>query len=156
MERIYVDNAATTHMSEAAVKAMEKAYSVYGNPSSLHSAGREAFFMLTDARKSVAESLGCDQKEIFFTSGGSESDNWAITGAARAMLKKGKNEIISTAIEHHAVLHTLDSLAAQGFTVKILPVSPSGYVTAEQVDNAVTDKTALVSVMFANNEIGTV
>ena len=156
MERIYVDNAATTPMSEAAVKAMEKAYAVYGNPSSLHSAGREAFFMLTDARKSVAASLGCDQKEIFFTSGGSESDNWAITGAARAMLKKGKNEIISTAIEHHAVLHTLDSLAAQGFTVKILPVSPSGYVTAEQVDNAVTDKTALVSVMFANNEIGTV
>ncbi len=156
MKRIYMDNAATTEMSSAAINAVTEAWKTYGNPSSLHGAGREAFFMLDKAREDVANALGANKNEIFFTSGGSESDNWAIIGAAKAMAKKGKNEIISTAIEHHAVLHTLNALEKEGFTVKLLPVSAEGYVTAKQVEEAITENTALVTVMMANNEIGTI
>lgn len=156
MKRIYMDNAATTEMSAAAINAVTEAWKVYGNPSSLHGAGREAFFMLDKAREDVANALGANKNEIYFTSGGSESDNWAIIGAAKAMAKKGKNEIISTAIEHHAVLHTLNALEKEGFTVKLLPVSADGYVTAKQVEEAITENTALVTVMMANNEIGTI
>ena len=156
MKRIYMDNAATTEISSAAINAMTEAWKTYGNPSSLHGAGREAFFMLDKAREDVANALGADKKEIYFTSGGSESDNWAIIGAAKAMALKGKKEIISTAIEHHAVLHTLNALEKEGFTVKLLPVSADGYVTAKQVEEAITENTALVTVMMANNEIGTI
>ncbi|MBR2914302.1 MAG: cysteine desulfurase NifS [Clostridia bacterium] len=156
MKRIYMDNAATTEMSSAAINAVTEAWKVYGNPSSLHGAGREAFFMLDKAREDVANALGANKNEIYFTSGGSESDNWAIIGAAKAMAKKGKKEIISTAIEHHAVLHTLNALEKEGFTVKLLPVSADGYVTAKQVEEAITENTALVTVMMANNEIGTI
>ena len=156
MKRIYMDNAATTEMSAAAINAVTEAWKVYGNPSSLHGAGREAFFMLDKAREDVAKALGADKNEIYFTSGGSESDNWAIIGAAKAMAKKGKNEIISTAIEHHAVLHTLNVLEKEGFKIILLPVSSEGYVTAAQVEEAVNENTALVTVMMANNEIGTI
>ncbi|MBO7216036.1 MAG: cysteine desulfurase NifS [Clostridia bacterium] len=156
MKRIYMDNAATTEISSAAINAMTEAWKTYGNPSSLHGAGREAFFMLDKAREDVANALGADKKEIYFTSGGSESDNWAIIGAAKAMALKGKKEIISTAIEHHAVLHTLNALEKEGFTVKLLPVSAEGYVTPKQVEEAITENTALVTVMMANNEIGTI
>lgn len=151
-----MDNAATTEISPAAISAMTEAWKIYGNPSSLHGAGREAFFVLDKAREDVAKALGADKKEIYFTSGGSESDNWAIIGAAKAMALKGKKEIISTAIEHHAVLHTLNALEKEGFTVKLLPVSREGYVTAKQVEDAITENTALVTVMMANNEIGTI
>lgn len=156
MKRIYMDNAATTAISPAAMQAVQQAWEVYGNPSSLHGAGREAFFLLDKARADVASALGAEKNEIFFTSGGSESDNWAIIGAAKLMQKKGKTEIISTAIEHHAVLHTLNALEKEGFKVILLPVSAEGYVTAEQVENAITENTALVTVMMANNEIGTI
>ena len=156
MKRIYMDNAATTAISPAAIQAVQQAWEVYGNPSSLHGAGREAFFLLDKARADVASAMGAEKNEIFFTSGGSESDNWAIIGAAKLMQKKGKNEIISTAIEHHAVLHTLNALEKEGFKVILLPVSAEGYVTAEQVENAITENTALVTVMMANNEIGTI
>ena len=156
MKRIYMDNAATTEMSSAAINAVTEAWKVYGNPSSLHGAGREAFFMLDKAREDVANALGANKNEIYFTSGGSESDNWAIIGAAKVMAKKGKKEIISTAIEHHAVLHTLNALEKEGFAVKLLPVSADGYVTAKQVEEAITENTALVTVMMANNEIGTI
>lgn len=156
MKRIYMDNAATTAISPASMQAVQDAWVVYGNPSSLHGAGREAFFLLDKARADVAAALGADKNEIYFTSGGSESDNWAITGVAKAMKAKGKTEIISTAIEHHAVLHTLNALEKEGFTVILLPVSPEGYVTAAQVEEAITENTALVTVMMANNEIGTI
>ena len=115
MKRIYMDNAATTAMSPAAINAVQQAWQVYGNPSSLHGAGREAFFMLDKARADMAACLGAEKNEIFFTSGGSESDNWAILGAAKLMKAKGKTQIISTAIEHHAVLHTLNALKKEGF-----------------------------------------
>jgi len=156
MKRIYMDNAATTAISPAAVQAIQQAWEVYGNPSSLHGAGREAYFLLDKARADVAAALGADKNEIYFTSGGSESDNWAIIGAAKAMKAKGKTEIISTAIEHHAVLHTLNALEKEGFKVTLLPVNNLGYVTASQVADAITENTALVTVMFANNEIGTI
>ena len=156
MKRIYMDNAATTAMSPAAINAVQQAWQVYGNPSSLHGAGREAFFMLDKARADMASCLGAEKNEIFFTSGGSESDNWAILGAAKLMKAKGKTQIISTAIEHHAVLHTLNALKKEGFEIILLPVSAEGYVTAQQVEDAITENTALVTVMMANNEIGTV
>lgn len=156
MKRIYMDNAATTEMSSAAINAVTEAWKVYGNPSSLHGAGREAFFMLDKAREDVAKALGANKNEIYFTSGGSESDNWAIIGAAKSMAKKGKTEIISTAIEHHAVLHTLNVLEKEGFKIILLPVSSDGYVTAAQVEEAINENTALVTVMMANNEIGTI
>ena len=156
--RIYADNAATTPMSETAIRVMEDALEhLYGNPSSLHSAGQEARARLEEARAQIASCLGAAApNEIYFTSGGSEADNTALRSAALAGAKKGKKHIISTAFEHHAILHTLDALAKEGFEIELLPVSPDGFVTAAQVEAAIREDTALVSVMYANNEIGTV
>jgi cysteine desulfurase len=156
--RVYADNAATTAMSGAATEKMVWALkNMYGNPSSLHTLGQEAKVCLEEARSAVAACLGAaDPREIIFTSGGSESDNTAIRSAAYLGAKKGKRHLISTAFEHHAVLHTLDALKKEGFEVTLLPVSPDGFVTAEQVRAAIRPDTALVSVMYANNEIGTV
>ena len=154
---IYVDNGATTKMSRVAIDSMlpymEK---FYGNPSSLHTAGQKAAEALQSARESVAACLGCAPREIIFTSGGSEADNQAIVSAAAIGEKKGKRHIISSAFEHHAVLHTLKKLEKQGFEVELLPVGEIGTVTAEQVENAIRDDTCLVTIMYANNEIGSV
>ena len=154
---VYADNAATTPMSEVAKKAMVEAMDViYGNPSSLHSVGQEAKSVLEEARATVARLLGAQPKEIYFTSGGSEADNQAIISAARLGAKKGKKHIISTKFEHHAVLHTLKRLEKEGFEVTLLDVHKEGVVTAEEVRAAIRPDTALVTVMYANNEIGTV
>ena len=155
--KIYADNAATTKMSEAAIKAMlPYMKEIYGNPSSLYSIGQEAKEHLEDARKRVAAVLGCEPKEVYFTSGGSEADNQAIISAARMGEKKGKKHIISTAFEHHAVLHTLNKLEKEGFEIELLDVHENGIVTPDQVKDAIREDTALVTIMFANNEIGTV
>lgn len=155
--QVYVDNAATTKMSKSAIKAMIPYMDdIYGNPSSLHSVGQRANEALVNARERIAKCLGCEPREITFTSGGSEVDNQAIVSAAYLGKRKGKNHIISTAIEHHAVLHTLQALEKEGFEITLLEVSESGLITPEQVAEAITDKTCLVSVMFANNEIGTI
>lgn len=154
---IYADNAATTKMSETAIRAMLPYLNeIYGNPSSLYSFGQKAKEAMESARESVAKCLGCDAKEITFTSGGSEADNQAILSAARLGKRKGKKHIISTAFEHHAVLHTLESLKKQGFEITLLDVHSNGIVTPEQVDSAIREDTCLVTVMYANNEIGTV
>ena len=155
--RIYADNAATTKMSEAAIKAMIPYMNeIYGNPSSLHSEGQKANEALTNARERIARILGCEPREITFTSGGSEADNQAILSAARLGEKKGKRHIISTAFEHHAVLHTLEKLEKQGFEVTLLDVHENGLISAEQVRDAIREDTCLVTVMYANNEIGTI
>lgn len=155
--RVYADNAATTKMSETAIKAMDDAIQNYwGNPSSLHSIGQSAAEALQKAREDIAEVLGCTAREIYFTSGGSEADNQAIISAARIGAKKGKKHIISTAFEHHAVLHTLKRLENEGFEVELLDVSKNANITPEQVKNAIRDNTCLVTVMFANNEIGSI
>ena len=155
--RIYLDNAATTKMSELAIKAMIPYMNeIYGNPSSLHSVGQEANEALQNARERIAKLLGCEPKEITFTSGGSEADNQAIISAAKFGERKGKKHIVSTAFEHHAVLHTLEKLEKQGFEVTILDVHENGLISAEQVRNAIRDDTCLVTVMYANNEIGTI
>lgn len=157
MKRIYVDNAATTKMSKAAVSAMlPYLEDGYGNPSSLHTAGQLAAEALFKARSDIAECLGADVKEIYFTSGGSESDNQALISAAEAGARKGKKHIISQKTEHHAILHTLKKLEKQGFKVDLLSVDGSGNVTAEQIGAAIRSDTALVTIMTANNEIGTV
>ncbi len=154
---VYADHAATTKMSDAALKAYtQTASAVYGNASSLHSAGQRAQEILTDCRERIARILDCDARELYFTSGGSESDNQAILSAAYAGAKKGKKKIVSTAIEHHAVLHTLKKLGREGFEIVLLPVGTEGIVKAEDVRAAIDDSTALVSVMLANNEIGTI
>lgn len=154
---IYADNAATTELSRAALDAMMPYLTdLYGNPSSVHRAGQAAARALTRARETVARCIGCSPKEIYFTSGGSESDTQAILSAAETGEKQGKRQIISTAFEHHAVLHTLEKLKARGFEILLLPVGERGTVTAEQVEDAVTGRTCLVSVMSANNEIGSV
>ena len=155
--RIYADNAATTKMSRTAVEAMLPYLSqIYGNPSSLHSAGQEAAQALFAARQTVAEQLGCEARELTFTSGGSEADNMALVSAAMLGARKGKRHIISTAFEHHAVLHTLARLEKQGFEVTLLDVHENGLVTAQNVEQALRPDTCLVSVMYANNEIGTI
>lgn len=155
--RVYADNAATTKMSETAIEAMDDAIQNYwGNPSSLHSIGQSAAEALQKAREDIAEVLGCTAREIYFTSGGSEADNQAIISAARIGAKKGKKHIISTAFEHHAVLHTLKKLEKEGFEVELLDVSKNANITPEQVKNAIRDNTCLVTVMFANNEIGSI
>ena len=157
MNRIYVDNAATTKMSKAAVSAMlPYLEECYGNPSSLHTAGQLAAEALFKARLQIAECLGADIKEIYFTSGGSESDNQALISAAEAGARKGKKHIISQKTEHHAILHTLKKLEKQGFEVTLLEVDGEGNVTAEQVSSAIRGDTALVTIMTANNEIGTI
>ena len=155
--QIYADNAATTKMSRASIDAMlPYMETYYGNPSSLHSVGQRAAEALADARARIAARLGCQPREITFTSGGSEADNQALISAARLGEKKGKKHIISTAFEHHAVLHTLEKLKKEGFEVELLPVGSTGTVTAARVAAAIRPDTCLVSVMYANNEIGSV
>lgn len=152
---IYADHAATTKMSATAMAAMVKGWEIYGNPSSLHTIGQEAAVVLQQAREQIAACLEADPKEIYFTSGGSEADNQALRSAAAIGKRQGKMHIISTAFEHHAILHCLDELKAEGFSVTLLDVQ-KGTVTAEQVEAAIQPDTCLVSVMYANNEIGSV
>ncbi|MDO5124185.1 MAG: cysteine desulfurase NifS [Eubacteriales bacterium] len=155
--QVYLDNAATTKMSKTAINAMLPYMDrIYGNPSSLHSAGQKANEALVNARERVAKLLGCEAREITFTSGGSEADNQAILSAARLGEQKGKKHIISTAFEHHAVLHTLDKLKKDGFEITLLDVHENGLVIPEQMADAIRDDTCLVTIMYANNEIGTV
>ena len=155
--QIYADNAATTKMSRVAIEAMAPYFdTVYGNPSSLHSVGQEAKEALENARERVAKCLGCEPREIYFTSGGSEADNQAIISAARIGARKGKKHIISTAFEHHAVLHTLNKLEKEGFEVTLLDVKNGHNITAQQVADAIREDTCLVTTMYANNEIGSI
>lgn len=154
---IYADNAATTKTSRKVIEAMLPYFdSIYGNPSSLHQEGQRAKEALENARQRIALRLGCEASEIYFTSGGSEADNQAIISASQIGKRKGKMRIVSSAFEHHAVLHTLKKLEKQGFTVDLLPVGENGTVTPEQVENAIDDNTCLVSIMYANNEIGSI
>ena len=154
---VYADNAATTKLSDVALQAMMPYFTdIYGNPSSLHSVGQEAKEHLENARARVAKCLGCEAREIYFTSGGSEADNQAIISAAYFGARKGKKHIISTAFEHHAVLHTLARLEKEGFEVTYLDVKTNHNVSAQQVKEAIRPDTALVTVMYANNEIGSV
>lgn len=157
MTTIYVDNAATTKTSRTAIEAMLPYMDkVYGNPSSLHSVGQAAADALRKAREEAAEVLGCEPNEITFTSGGSEADNQALVSAAAIGARKGKKHIISTAFEHHAILHTLKKLEKEGFEVTLLDVHENGMVSAQQVADAIREDTCLVSVMYANNEIGSI
>ena len=157
MQEIYVDNAATTKMSRTAIQAMMPYMDeIYGNPSSLHSVGQRAKEALCDARERIARCLGCTAGEIYFTSGGSEADNQAILSMAQVGERKGKKHILSTAFEHHAVLHTLDRLKKQGFEIELLDVHEYGNITPEQVANAIRPDTCLVTVMYANNEVGSI
>ena len=154
---IYADNAATTKMSEAAVNTMISLIGdTYGNPSSLYAFGQKAKEALEKAREEVAQAIGANPREILFTSGGSEADNQALISAAKLGEKNGKKHIISTAFEHHAILHTLKKLESEGFEVTLLPVHENGIVRPEEVEAAIKDETALVTVMYANNEIGTI
>ena len=154
---IYADNAATTRMSEAAIQAMVSVIREnYGNPSSLYSLGQRAKEILEEARKDIADTIGAKPQEILFTSGGSEADNQAILSAAAAGRKKGKMQILSTAFEHHAVLHTLEKLKTEGFEVTLLDVHGEGIVRPEELEAAIREDTCLVTVMYANNEIGTI
>ena len=154
---VYADNAATTKMSQTAINAMlPYMTTVYGNPSSLHSVGQRAKEALDAARETVANCLGCEPREIIFTSGGSEADNQAIISAAKLGEKKGKKHIISTAFEHHAVLHTLKKLEKEGFEVQLLDVKQGHNITAQQVKDAIRPDTCLVTTMYANNEIGSI
>ena len=155
-KRIYADNAATTKVDPRVVEAMTPYFSgVYGNPSSIYAEGREAKAAVENARAQVANAIGAEAKEIYFTGSGSEADNWAIRSAASALKAKG-NHIITTAVEHHAVLHTCQSLEKEGFEVTYLPVDEYGRVSVEAIKNAIKDTTILITVMFANNEIGTI
>ena len=155
--QIYADNAATTKMSRTAIDAMlPYMETYYGNPSSLHTIGQQAAEALMTARQTVAACLGCQPREITFTSGGSEADNQALVSAARIGERKGKKHIISTAFEHHAILHTLKKLEKEGFEVQLLDVGPTGTVTAQQVADAIREDTCLVTIMYANNEIGSI
>ena len=157
MTTIYVDNAATTKTSRTAIDAMLPYFDkIYGNPSSLHSVGQAAADALRKAREEAAEVLGCEPSEITFTSGGSEADNQALVSAAAIGARKGKKHIISTAFEHHAVLHTLKKLEKEGFEVTLLDVHENGMVSARQVADAIREDTCLVTVMYANNEIGSI
>ena len=155
--KIYADNAATTRVSDTALAAMTPCFQeIYGNPSSLHTPGQRAAEKLAAARAIFARNLHADPREITFTSGGSEADNQALRTAAALGEKRGKRHIVSTKFEHHAVLHTLQALEREGFEVTLLDIPPDGVVTAEQVRDAIRPDTCLVSVMFANNEIGTI
>ena len=154
---VYADNAATTPVSQTVLNAMLPYYTEkYGNPSSLYAVGREAKKALEEARENVANHLGALPNEIFFTSGGSEADNWAIKGVAHELAKKGKKHIISSKFEHHAVLHTTEALEKEGFEVTYLEVYENGIVKPEDVEKAIREDTALVTIMYANNEIGTI
>lgn len=155
--QVYADNAATTKLSKKALDAMLPVLTdIYGNPSSLHTVGQTAKEYLEKAREDVARAINADSKEIYFTSGGSEADNQALRTGAYLGAKKGKRHIISTKFEHHAVLHTLDALKKEGFDVTLVDVHETGVVTVEDIRNAVTEDTCLVTVMMANNEIGTI
>lgn len=158
MEKIiYADNAATTSVSKIALNAMLPFYeSQFGNPSSVYSLGQTAKKAIEDAREIIASCLGSNSNEIFFTSCGSESNNWAIKGVAHNLIKKGKNHIITSKFEHHAVLHPIKSLEKEGFSVTYLDVHEDGIIRVDELEQAITDKTALVTVMYANNEIGTI
>ena len=158
MERfVYADNAATTNVSKSVFDSMVPYLTTYyGNPSSIYSVGRDAKKAIEVARQKVAAAIGAQPTEIYFTGCGTESDNWAIKSTAELLKQKGKNQIITTNFEHHAVLHTSEHLKKLGFEIVYLPVDTEGYVSAEQVKNAITDKTALVTIMYANNEIGTI
>ncbi|MDE6598284.1 MAG: cysteine desulfurase NifS [Clostridia bacterium] len=157
MKTVYVDNAATTAMSDTAIEAMlPYLKEVYGNPSSLHTVGQVAKEALDSAREKIAKCLNCEPREVYFTSGGSESDNQCICSAAINGARKGKKHIISTAFEHHAVLHTLKKLEKEGFEVTYLDVHSNGLVTAKEVEKAIRPDTALVTIMYANNEVGTI
>ena len=154
---IYADNAATTAVSMRVLDAMLPYMTEqFGNPSSIYKLGRDAEKAITEVREKIASAIGCSASEIFFTSGGSEADNWAIRSAALRLGAKGKKHIITTNFEHHAVLHTCEFLEKQGFEVTYLPVDEMGLITAEQVKNAIREDTALVTIMYANNEIGTI
>ena len=154
---IYLDNAATTKTSKVAQQAMTDCMETFwGNPSSLHTAGQQANEVLTKAREAIASCIGANEREIYFTSGGSEADNQAIMSAAQLGKRKGKTHLISTTIEHHAVLHTLKRLEREGFEVTLVPVDASGIVKVEDVAAAIRENTALVTIMFANNEVGTI
>ena len=155
--QVYADNAATTKMNKTAIKAMtETMEQIYGNPSSLHSEGQKAAKAIASARESIAKHIGCSVKEIYFTSGGSEADNHAIFSAAAIGEKNGKKHIISTAFEHHAILHTLDRLNERGFEITLLDVHESGVIAASEVESALREDTCLVTITYANNEIGTI
>ena len=157
MLQVYADNAATTKMSATAIQAMVPYFDlIYANPSSLHSAGQEAKEALEAARAKIAECIGCEPREIYFTSGGSEADNQAIRSAAIIGARKGKKHIISTAFEHHAVLHTLQNLEKEGFEITLLDVKEKHNITAQQVKDALREDTCLVTTMYANNEIGSI
>lgn len=154
---IYADNAATTAVSEEVLNAMLPHFrTAYGNASSIYKLGRDAQRDVEEAREKVAKAIGAEPKEIFFTSCGSESDNWAIKGIAETMAKKGKKHIVTSVFEHHAVLHTCEYLAKHGFEITYVPVSDKGLVDPEDVKNAIREDTALVTIMYANNEIGTI
>lgn len=154
---VYADNAATTPVSREVIEAMAPCFSeCWGNPSSQHGKGYEAKALLDGARESIAKTLGCTAGEIYFTSCGTESDNWAIKGAAHRLRAKGRNHIVTTAIEHHAVLHTVQALEKDGFEVTYVGVDSEGIVRMDELRAAITEKTSVVAVMFANNEIGTV
>ena len=154
---VYADNAATTSVYPEVLSEMMTAFGeVYGNPSSLHAKGREAKTLLDNARGRIATVLGCDANEIYFTSCGTESDNWAIKGAAYRMRAKGRDHIVTSKIEHHAVLNTCESLEKEGFTVTYVGVDENGVVDLDELREAVTDKTGLVAIMYANNEVGTI
>lgn len=154
---MYADNAATTKISENVLKHMIPFLKEnYGNPSSIYSIGRAAKVAVEEAREKVAKALNAEAREIYFTAGGSEADNWAIRSTAKLMKAKGKTHIITTVFEHHAVLHTVQALEKEGFEITYLPVDEKGLITAKQVEDAIKDNTALVTVMYANNEIGTV
>ena len=157
MINVYADNAATTKVSDVAFNAMLPYFKeLYGNPSSLYTLGQKSQEAVFSARETIAECLNCDMKEITFTSGGSEADNQAIISGAYLGAKSGKKHIISSAFEHHAVLHTLEKLEKEGFEITLLPVHSDGFVRVEELKNAIREDTALVTIMFANNEIGTV
>lgn len=155
--KVYADQAATTKLSSRALQAMMPCFTdIFGNPSSLHGEGRAAEEVVEKSRKEIASLIGAQAREIYFTSGGSEADNWAIMQAAKLGAKKGKKHLISTAFEHHAVLHTLDGLKARGFEVTLLPVHEDGLVRVQELEEAIREDTALVTVMYVNNEVGTI
>ncbi len=157
MINVYADNAATTRVSDTAFNAMLPYFKeLYGNPSSLYTLGQKSTEALFSARETIADCINCNMKEITFTSGGSEADNQAIISAAYLGAKKGKKHIISSAFEHHAVLHTLEKLKKEGFEITLLPVHSDGFVMVDELKNAIREDTALVTIMFANNEIGTI
>lgn len=157
MRQVYADNAATTAVSSHALEVMIPYFSeTYGNPSSLHTFGQEAASAMNEARQTMARYLGCDAREIYFTSGGTEADNWAVQNAARLGEKKGKKHLITTSFEHHALLHTMQQMEKQGFEVTYLDVHEDGLVRLEELAAAIRPDTALVSIMYANNEIGTI